>query len=248
MDEIDKFLSAPNYYAALGLNRKTCTNEQVDKAYRKYALKFHPDKNKNPKATQAFMKLGEMKETLKSASKKSIYDSSVFHSANSSHIYNAKPSSWNESAYKPTNEQYHTERKTTSRKRKNILLPICALLFLFLLVSFIDNTQPFSSSITKESMAKIITFSLDNDRYDFTKYYSKILLVPFYIPKKWEMENILSSDDSNDWELLREQIRSYADEIYKDKLQLDCEEEKKSSTSSSHPSCLRLENIIGYIN
>ena len=52
-----------NYYKILGVN-KTATDDDIKKAYRKMALKFHPDKNKEPDAEEKFKEIAEAYEVL----------------------------------------------------------------------------------------------------------------------------------------------------------------------------------------
>ncbi|KAL0263840.1 UNVERIFIED_CONTAM: hypothetical protein PYX00_011141 [Menopon gallinae] len=63
-----------DYYAILGVN-KNASSEEIKKAYRALALKYHPDKNKNDKtAEQKFKEINEAYEVLKDPQKKAFYD------------------------------------------------------------------------------------------------------------------------------------------------------------------------------
>jgi len=62
-----------DYYRILGVSR-TATDDEIKKAYRKLALKYHPDKNQTPGAEEKFKEVGEAYDVLSDQKKKQIYD------------------------------------------------------------------------------------------------------------------------------------------------------------------------------
>jgi molecular chaperone DnaJ len=63
-----------DYYEVLGVDR-TADSEEVKKAYRKMALKFHPDRNPHDKAAEEkFKELGEAYEALSDPQSRAAYD------------------------------------------------------------------------------------------------------------------------------------------------------------------------------
>ncbi len=62
-----------DYYAALGVSRNT-SQDDIQKAYRKLARKFHPDVNRSPGAEDRFKQITEAYEVLKDDKKRSTYD------------------------------------------------------------------------------------------------------------------------------------------------------------------------------
>ncbi|XP_056277821.1 dnaJ homolog subfamily B member 4 [Pseudoliparis swirei] len=62
-----------DYYKTLGIS-KGATDEDIKKAYRKQALKWHPDKNKSAAAEDKFKEIAEAYEVLSDSKKREVYD------------------------------------------------------------------------------------------------------------------------------------------------------------------------------
>ncbi|MDK9708279.1 MAG: DnaJ domain-containing protein [Desulforhopalus sp.] len=66
-------MKAKNYYDILGVT-KTATDEEIQRAYRKLARKYHPDVSKDKDADKKFKELNEAREVLKDPEKRKLYD------------------------------------------------------------------------------------------------------------------------------------------------------------------------------
>ena len=69
-----------DYYASLGLERNA-SSEDIKKAYRKLAHKYHPDVSKEPGAEAHFKDIAEAYQTLKDPEKRAAYDRLGQHAA-----------------------------------------------------------------------------------------------------------------------------------------------------------------------
>lgn len=69
-------MSKRDYYEVLGVS-KTASDDEIKKAYRKLAMKYHPDRNQGEKAKEAEEKFKEVKEAyemLSDGQKRAAYD------------------------------------------------------------------------------------------------------------------------------------------------------------------------------
>ncbi|XP_016283357.1 dnaJ homolog subfamily C member 18 isoform X2 [Monodelphis domestica] len=70
---VQRIKKCKSYYEILGVGRDA-SDEDLKKAYRKLALKFHPDKNCAPGATEAFKAIGNAFAVLSNPDKRLRYD------------------------------------------------------------------------------------------------------------------------------------------------------------------------------
>ncbi|XP_075219355.1 uncharacterized protein LOC142323502 isoform X2 [Lycorma delicatula] len=71
---IDPSLAVKEYYKVLGVN-EDATGDEIKKAYKKLALKYHPDKNQNDKeAQEKFVQINKAYEVLKDPNQRRMYD------------------------------------------------------------------------------------------------------------------------------------------------------------------------------
>ena len=66
-------MSYKDYYEVLGVQRNASADER-QKAFRTLARKYHPDRNKDPKAEDRFKEINEAYEVLKDDKKRALYD------------------------------------------------------------------------------------------------------------------------------------------------------------------------------
>ncbi|KAJ8336157.1 hypothetical protein SKAU_G00395000 [Synaphobranchus kaupii] len=73
VEGVQRVKKCKDYYEVLGIS-KDANDDELKKAYRKLALKFHPDKNHAPGATEAFKNIGNAYAVLSNPEKRKRYD------------------------------------------------------------------------------------------------------------------------------------------------------------------------------
>jgi curved DNA-binding protein len=78
-------MNKKDYYSILGLE-KTASEDEIKKAYRKLAMKYHPDRNQGDSSSEEkFKEINEAYECLSDANKRRSYDHGPQHNPNFQH-------------------------------------------------------------------------------------------------------------------------------------------------------------------
>jgi len=134
-----------DYYQILGLNRNS-TQEDIRKAYRLYASKFHPDKHQGDKFfEEKFKEIKEAFDILSDSEKRRKYDEQYFCSTGSTFKESSKTTTRTtqqekrttySAKAKPDTSQSYSKPKTENqqRRQKNFIIGIgTALAFVLLM-------------------------------------------------------------------------------------------------------------------
>ena len=66
-------MAQTDYYEVLGVSRQD-SEEEIRKAFRRKAMEYHPDRNKNPDAEEKFKEINEAYQVLSDSTKRAQYD------------------------------------------------------------------------------------------------------------------------------------------------------------------------------
>ena len=191
-----------NYYQILGLNRDADLFE-IKKAYKKLAIKFHPDKNNNDSFfEERFKEILEAYETLSDIERKKAYDSKydiLYNNGNTKHQSNKGTNKDSRSKYKTSSNNRDTKKKT----RKNYLGYIIALLIFFTIKHFFfdlnsDNNNQYTKSDSHYNNLQKKDYSnsiyLNQDLVSMTNEINKTC--PIYIDQDTKLENVTILPDN----------------------------------------------------
>ena len=72
-----------DYYEVLGLER-TASDDDIKRAFKRLAIKYHPDRNKDPDAGEKFQEINEAYQVLSDPAKRQAYDAGGFEAVDGS--------------------------------------------------------------------------------------------------------------------------------------------------------------------
>lgn len=98
-----------NYYSILGVD-KDASDDDIKKAYRKLAIKYHPDKNKDKDTEEDFRSITEAYETLKDPSKRRKYDYMQGTTINFSDVFTNSHFDFSRSTFNFSSSKVHVKR------------------------------------------------------------------------------------------------------------------------------------------
>lgn len=192
-------LGKNDYYDILGL-AKTASQDDIKKAYRKLALKLHPDKNHAPSASEAFKKINRSFACLSDETKRRTYDQTGQEEVHGIQMngFNAGDADFAEHVFREffgesffpqqgfhrvyrtynfghnMNRPYDNQDRGGNRIPFLQLLPIIVLILISLASNLSWNYDPFALHYTPKYSVKKFTENLRVEYY-LEPYYAKDL-------------------------------------------------------------------------
>ena len=129
-----------DYYEVLGVS-KSASAAEIKSAYRKLALKWHPDRNKIPDAEEKFKQINQAYQVLSDPKKKELYDQ-VGHSAYAQGGYGGGGGGYS-AQQGPFHYYTNMGGQGVEFDRKYLISLVNLLKFVFGIGSFISIRMPF---------------------------------------------------------------------------------------------------------
>lgn len=239
--EINCFLNASTYYSALQLSENFTPND-LKASYKKLALKFHPDKCKDPRCKEAFQRLNEIKNVLSNPAKKRQYDLTI-KPRESIKIPQTQHTSWFSGAdilhsQENIRKYYEDEEanKMKSKARKNVISKLFTLILLFGAFLIFINAEPNEFKEDKAHISKYISFNTEkSSSFDWT-FTSHLYRKKFYVSEK-----LIDMYEGEKFNNFVDYLCKIADEIYVDQLRSKCSEDRKRHPKKNSRYCSELE-------
>uniref|UniRef100_G1KSN8 J domain-containing protein n=1 Tax=Anolis carolinensis TaxID=28377 RepID=G1KSN8_ANOCA len=203
---VQRIKNSKNYYEILGVEREA-SEEELKRAYRKLALKFHPDKNCAPGATDAFKAIGTAFAVLRNFPTGNIH---MF-----SHSTMDPPCYQQRNRHERTWTQEEEEEDTRPQNSYSAFIQLLPV-FIIIVVSVVTQlmaTNPPYSLFFKSNLGHTILRETQN------------LQVPYYVDKNFEQ-------NYNGEEL--EELERQIEKEYIDHIQTSCRKEKQQKTELTH--------------
>ncbi len=144
-----------NYYKILGVE-KPASQEEIKKAYRKLAVKFHPDKNQgNKKAEDTFKEINEAYDVLGDVDKRKKYDQ--------------LGENWQQYSNQ-NNQEYYTHSKNRSNQNQNNNNESRFSDFFESIFGYNDNIKSNSTKRRGEDHQASTTITLEEAFYGTTRH------------------------------------------------------------------------------
>ncbi|XP_037956290.1 dnaJ homolog subfamily C member 18-like [Teleopsis dalmanni] len=192
--ELIKFIkSSNNHYEILHVNRHA-TIVEVKKAYRRLALRLHPDKNNAKDASEAFRIVTKSAEILTDESKRYDYNRQLdleqrkieFYENrhyNNRHTKNENPKSNKEDTYTPFNSYSFEHRRFYNLRHQHTIFTDAQLLTMGIVIAFIFAIVLAFLSFTNGSV-----YSLKASRKYCVQRKTEIYSIPYYVTKTFEKD------------------------------------------------------------
>ncbi len=157
-----------DYYSILGL-RTTAKESEIKSAFRKLALRYHPDKNASPEAARLIVEINEAYEILGDPKKRTVYDQLISGQA----TFQPTQQQHRDPAYRKrapnlnfkSKRQEMLEMMTSYHPITLLMSRVAFALFLFIALDFLLPSNTEQEVITKMTGIKTGRYQASNKKF-----------------------------------------------------------------------------------